>query len=561
MMLAAVYFAAGKASFNVSVSHDIVTLVVFAAEGFALAAVILLGWQMWPGVFLGQLTLALSNGLGPELALGIAAINSLEAVVAAGLFSKLKLHTSLDRLRDALILVLLIFLVLQPLSATLGVSLLWYAGKVPESGYATAWFSWWFGNSMGQLLVTPMLLSLFGAHPRMRLTPAQAVVIVALLTPASLIFFSSANAGGAALAFAVFMPLLILVGMWGAMAAATLSSCAIAVMALIGTSQGVGPFANDSGAQLLDLNLFLLGSALTAQFIAALFHERRHASELLQRHADIVDKYVITSSTDPSGVITSASQAFIDISGFSRAELIGKSHNIVRHPDMPGTLYRQMWETISKGQPWNGEIKNRAKDGRYYWVGVNIEPTFDPDGAITGYTAIRQDITDKKRIEVLSVTDRLTQLFNRMKLDETLQQEYERAARYGSPLSLIMLDIDYFKSVNDTYGHQVGDQVLIRVASLLRANVREVDIPGRWGGEEFLVICPETDHEGALVLAENLRKAFADHEFPVVGQKTCSFGVATRLPDEMTDSMIHRADLALYQAKKKGRNQVEAAAR
>lgn len=157
----------------------------------------------------------------------------------------------------------------------------------------------------------------------------------------------------------------------------------------------------------------------------------------------------------------------------------------------------------------------------------------------------------------LSITDKLTGLFNRAKLDDALLIEVERGCRYRSTLSIVVLDVDHFKAVNDTYGHQKGDEVLVGVARILQDTVRSVDIPGRWGGEEFLVICPETDGQGAQTLAETIRKAVQDHAFPGVGAITASFGVAAFEPDDTIASMMERADQALYRAKRGGRNRVE----
>lgn len=162
-----------------------------------------------------------------------------------------------------------------------------------------------------------------------------------------------------------------------------------------------------------------------------------------------------------------------------------------------------------------------------------------------------------QQLENLSVTDRLTGLFNRRKLDEVLSQECLRAQRTASPLTVIIADIDKFKSVNDLHGHLVGDQLLVELAVALQHGVRKVDIVGRWGGEEFMIICPDTDLAGACVLAENIRIAINGRVFPVVGRKTCCFGVAQYRPGEAPEAVVKRADDALYRAKKGGRNQVQ----
>ncbi|MCK4621342.1 MAG: diguanylate cyclase [Desulfuromonadales bacterium] len=160
-------------------------------------------------------------------------------------------------------------------------------------------------------------------------------------------------------------------------------------------------------------------------------------------------------------------------------------------------------------------------------------------------------------LERLAITDRLTELYNRRKLDEILTVESERTKRFNNPYGIVLLDIDHFKSVNDTYGHQVGDQVLVDVAKLLKLHTRETDVAGRWGGDEFLIICPETDQNGLIQLAENLRKNIERYEFSVVNTKTSSFGVTVYQQGDEIKDMILRADKALYLAKGNGRNRVE----
>lgn len=155
-------------------------------------------------------------------------------------------------------------------------------------------------------------------------------------------------------------------------------------------------------------------------------------------------------------------------------------------------------------------------------------------------------------------TDKLTGLFNRQKLDVKLEMEFLRARRSGAPLSVIILDLDHFKNVNDTWGHQVGDQVLVCTAQLLTARLRQTDCAGRWGGEEFMVICPDTDLEGARALAETLRQAITAQTFPTAGHQTASFGVACCTVGDQVKTLVSRADQALYEAKHLGRNRVEA---
>lgn len=171
--------------------------------------------------------------------------------------------------------------------------------------------------------------------------------------------------------------------------------------------------------------------------------------------------------------------------------------------------------------------------------------------------AVRELGEKNMALEVLSRTDRLTGISNRRKLEEALQTEILRARRYGKPFSVIMLDVDHFKDINDAFGHHAGDTVLSSIAGKLATRARETDVVGRWGGEEFLIVCPESSLKVATALAERLREEFSEGTFPEAGRVTSSFGVASfRTGDDM-DSLILRADVALYQAKDKGRNRVQ----
>jgi len=166
--------------------------------------------------------------------------------------------------------------------------------------------------------------------------------------------------------------------------------------------------------------------------------------------------------------------------------------------------------------------------------------------------------SQNKLLEQLSITDNLTAIYNRVKLDQALEQEITRAKRYPSTFGVIMLDIDLFKQVNDTHGHQVGDDVLIELANILKSYSREVDIVGRWGGEEFLVISPRADKDGLMQLAEKFRLSIESHEFSTIKSKTASFGLTAYHEGDSSHAIIARADKALYMAKDNGRNRVEA---
>ena len=169
----------------------------------------------------------------------------------------------------------------------------------------------------------------------------------------------------------------------------------------------------------------------------------------------------------------------------------------------------------------------------------------------------RQELKRMNRaLQVQAATDPLTGLFNRGRFSQALGRETARAGRYNNSLSLILFDIDFFKQVNDTHGHLVGDEVLKELGKLCQQVIREQDLLARWGGEEFIVLAPETDLDGAARLAEKLRQAIASHVFSAGISVRCSFGVASFVPGETGDNLVNRADQALYTAKAQGRDQV-----
>ncbi|WP_260958722.1 GGDEF domain-containing protein [Pseudomonas citri] len=194
-----------------------------------------------------------------------------------------------------------------------------------------------------------------------------------------------------------------------------------------------------------------------------------------------------------------------------------------------------------------------------------------PDNSINHVCLVIYDVTDvatnrhqlqaaNAQLQKLSSTDRLTGLYNRGHWEESLRTAHARHQRYGTALSLVMFDIDHFKRVNDTYGHQAGDKVIEQVAGLLHEHVRESDVAGRYGGEEFGVVLSDTDKEGAQIFAERLRKAVETLLVRYNDQSirfTISLGVAElNGPSNSHAELISRADQALYSSKKNGRNQV-----
>ena len=280
-----------------------------------------------------------------------------------------------------------------------------------------------------------------------------------------------------------------------------------------------------------------------------------------------LDKHAIVAVTDVRGRITHANDKFCEISGYSKEELIGKDHAILNSNYHPRGFFKDMYTIVLSGKAWHDEVCNRAKDGHLYWVDTTIAPFMGADGKPQSYISIRTDITQRKAAEdrsnYLALYDTLTQLPNRRLLMDRLSQALASSARSGHGGALLFLDLDHFKTLNDTLGHDVGDSLLKQVAQRLTASVREGDTVARLGGDEFVVLleslskeateaAAHTEEVGEKILAQlNQPYQLGTHEY----QSTSSIGAALLQGHTLTvDELIKQADIAMYQAKQAGRN-------
>jgi diguanylate cyclase (GGDEF)-like protein len=199
----------------------------------------------------------------------------------------------------------------------------------------------------------------------------------------------------------------------------------------------------------------------------------------------------------------------------------------------------------------------KAKNGNSYLVN---ETKVDRYTSLFIMNDVTQMVHKTDELEKQSVTDTLTGAFNRNKFDQSMVYYKESFLRYKTKFSVVLFDIDHFKPINDTYGHAVGDKALVTLAKLIQNSVRITDVFARWGGEEFAILLPETELEGARIVATNLRNLIKIQKFDTIGHLTCSFGVAEYRGNESVDDFFERLDGALYRAKEEGRDRVEVAA-
>jgi diguanylate cyclase (GGDEF)-like protein/PAS domain S-box-containing protein len=270
---------------------------------------------------------------------------------------------------------------------------------------------------------------------------------------------------------------------------------------------------------------------------------------------------------DLDGKITYVSPAVERMRGITPEEAMRQSLDEIHPPESAASVadyYRQVFAAIEAGtEPpmFRGENEYYRKDGSIMTGELQVIPHLDGSGKVIELIGVTRDISERKVFEAelrnLAVTDTLTGVWNRRHGTELLAADLS-ARRPGQALSLLMLDIDHFKTINDTFGHQAGDHVLIEIASRLRRSLRGSDMVARWGGEEFVVLLRDCALPDALRLAEDIRAAIAELPFGAMGSLTVSVGVAEARAGEDLPTWLERADQALYRAKRSGRNEVAA---
>ena len=272
--------------------------------------------------------------------------------------------------------------------------------------------------------------------------------------------------------------------------------------------------------------------------------------------------------TDASGVILRVNQAFIDSTGYSAHELVGKTPAVLRSGRHTPEFYKAMWRQIAEEGHWQGEIWDRRKNGEIYPKWLSISSVKDESGMVTHYVGAHHDITERKvaeeRINALAFYDQLTGLPNRTLLRDRLQQAMAGSERDASCGALLFIDLDNFKTLNDTQGHEQGDRLLKMVAGRLREVIRETDTAARQGGDEFVVVVSGLGDETVAALAAEhvAEKLLAVLVQPyvlgnVVHRSSASIGVTLFMGQRFSsDELMKQADLAMYKAKAAGRNVV-----
>jgi len=274
--------------------------------------------------------------------------------------------------------------------------------------------------------------------------------------------------------------------------------------------------------------------------------------------------------TDWQNKIIFTNPHFEILTGYSKDEVMGKNPSIFQSDRHDDEFYVEMWKSIDSSGKWKGEIYNRKKNGEVFVEWLGISTIKDEHGKIIYHIGIFSDITvrkhmeerlreDKEVFEHEASVDALTGIYNRRRFECFFDSYAEKYHHMDTKFSLILFDVDNFKNINDTYGHLVGDSVLVELARLVSGNIRSSDVFARWGGEEFVVLAVHTDAEKAVALADNIRQKIEQYEFSYVKNITASFGVAGFTDADSTHSLMAKVDEALYRAKNSGKNRVVSA--
>lgn len=289
---------------------------------------------------------------------------------------------------------------------------------------------------------------------------------------------------------------------------------------------------------------------------------------LLETTNDVVIITDITPFEQGGPRIVYVNPAFEELMGYSAQEVIGESPRILHGPNTDRQTRYRIRKAILNGKSLRTELMKYSKNGQSHWLDMNIMPLRNEDGMIEYYASIERDLNRYKKMERqlanMALFDSLTGALSRAAFMQHAEKEFKRAQRYSRPLSVIMLDIDHFKKINDQHGHAAGDHVLQIFVEAIEEEIRSTDVIGRIGGEEFALLLADTTQNAAAYLAERVRERIT--KYPYIAGKmlievTASLGVAVMNADDSGfNVLLQRADEALYSAKHGGRNRVTMAA-
>jgi diguanylate cyclase (GGDEF)-like protein/PAS domain S-box-containing protein len=539
--------------------------------GIALAILLLGGIRYLPSVFVAAYLAAVMVDAPFVFALGSSVGNTLESCIGYFLLIRFyKVDLALNRVRDLYLIFLLGGLIPAIASTILGPVTLMVSGLITADALPDIMWRWWRSDVLGIAFFTPLILVI--AKQQSRFFKSHTMLEMSLLWVSSFVIGQSIFLGwhlpgmteGQALGLPWAFPLLIWAGLRSGRRNAGLVQLMFVSQAMLSAHLKIGYFADDFARYGL-ANFWMFGMllAVAGMTLAIQSTAQRKAKKQIALNAKVFsvshDGIVIV---DTNCNIVDVNPAFTEMTGYTREEVLGKNPRLLSSGRQTQEFYAAMWKSLNELGHWEGELWNRRKDGSLYLEKLVIRTVKDTQDKVINRVGIFSDITLSKA-EQESVThhaqhDYLTNLPNRLLFSDRFNQQLAIAKRHGKKFAVIFLDLDQFKPVNDSLGHQQGDKLLIAVAQRLASLVREIDTVSRFGGDEFAILVSEVnEHKDVTTLAEKIL-ATLNQPFHLDGHTvnvSGSLGIAM-YPDHGSDmdAILGKADSAMYQAKRCGKN-------
>jgi diguanylate cyclase (GGDEF)-like protein/PAS domain S-box-containing protein len=536
-------------------------------------------------------------------ALGFVLANLFEVLLAAFLIRRLCGNSfAFSNLREVLTYAAIAMGVAPALAALLG-TWIHFVNGIETVSFFEHWQIWWIGDGMGMVVLTPLLfgwlhngpLVQHDARPSWAERLIFAVLLCALMT---LVFFTTPGAQ----APWIGSPLLLLpLFGWAAMRFGTrgvsVLGCLVSLIAIGLTASGRGMFSLlGDGVKTLVLQQYLAALLLTSLAVAAILNDLRTKYQSLRLFEQAIENMgeglAIVDARKADMPMVYCNPKFQEITGYHVSEAIGKNCRMLNDANRGQPELAEIREQLAQAKPFTTTLQNFRKNGQAFWNQLTTSPVWDENGELSHFIGIQRDVTDIREaqqnllnahaaltvlnqeleqrvaqrtveLERLATTDPLTDAHNRRYLMGRTEVEISQARRQATPLSIVMFDIDHFKRINDNHGHAAGDRALVVLSHAVQKEMRLGDTFARVGGEEFVLLLPQSDAEQSLQVAERLRRMIEELEIDagdaLVMCITSSFGVATLSPEvDGVDALYMAADAAMYRAKEAGRNCVVA---